>query len=176
MTPPLMSLPIGYLIALVVYLLVGLAVFLFVFRSARRRRAGRLLVGGSLLFGEGWLLAIEGLWAALIMAVFAGAGNDAVESATITLIVGGIVVLGGIGLWILVSVFAMRGNKLAARVGTVLSWLSAGFFFANSDYDLIPKIALTVALAFPSNFLFLGLVAADPRKSHAIQARVASGE
>jgi len=172
MMPPLMSLPAGYLIALAAYVLTGLPVFLFVFRSARPHRAGRLLIGGSLLFAEGWLLAIGGLWAAFIAAVFAGAGNDAVASATFTLIVGGLVVLGGFCLWILVSVRAMRGNKFAARVGTVLSWLCAGFAFANSDYDLIPTLALTVLLALPSIFLLLGLLGRNAGKSGAIQAGV----
>ena len=176
MMPPLMSLPAGYLIALAVYGLVGLAVYLFVFRAARRRRAGRLLVGGSLLFAEGWLLAVGGLWAAFIAAVFAGVGNDAVASATIALIVGGILVLGAFGLWILVSVLAMRGNRLAARVGTVLSWLCAGYAFASSDYDLVPKVALSVALALPSIFLFLGLLAPKVGTSRPIQARVSPAE
>jgi len=167
MMPALMSLPAGYLFAIGVYVLVGLAVYLYVFRSARRRKAGRLLVGGSLLFAEGWLLAIGALWGAFIIAVSAGAGGDAVASATIALVVGGTMVLGGIGLWILVSVLAMRGNRLAARVGTVLSWLCAGYAFASSDYDLLPKVALTVALALPSIFLLVGLVAADAVKPRA---------
>jgi hypothetical protein len=54
----------------------------------------------------------------------------------------------------------------------VLSWLCAGFAFANSDYDLIPKLALTVLLALPSIFLFLGLLGRNAGKSGAIQGSV----